>query len=188
MTPTDDCPYAFVFLRGDGKKVNGKTIDEAFLAALRAADPHGKTSTRVYRGGVLIAQLAYKPSAVASEPRKPGSRVLAQISTTKCADMGLYSTLVGDFVETCLAQWNTLNSSLFWSQVANHTLDATIVTTLPARFAARMDKLLRAHPRYIGAVEPDLGNPLHRYLFIECMFKDAFIRSEEHTSELQSPI
>src|SRR3569832_1360714 len=38
-----------------------------------------------------------------------------------------------------------------------------------------MDKELSSHQLYIGAVSPDLGNPLHRYVFIEAMFKDAFL-------------
>ena len=172
----DERPYAFIFVCRDGSPPAGMTIDEAFLNALRSVDTQGATITRVCRGGILIAQLAYKPAAIAAQPPKTGS-VTTGVSTTQRADMHLYATLVGDFVESCLERWNTFEPSRFWEYVAKHSLDATIVTTLPVRFGAPMDAVLRAHPQYIGVVEPDLGNPLHRHLFVECMFKDAFIRS-----------
>ena len=93
------------------------------------------------------------------------------------SDHALYAMLVGDFVETCLEQWNTLDPSTYWSYVAKRALDATFVPSLSVAVAEDMDKRLRSHPRYIGAVSPDLGNPLHRYLFADMMFKDAFIRN-----------
>jgi len=61
-------PCASLFaatLRGEDE---GETLDEAFLSALKAADSHGQTDTRVYRGGLLLAQLSYKPSSIKAEP------------------------------------------------------------------------------------------------------------------------
>ncbi len=172
-------PCAFLFaapLRGEEE---GETLDEAFLSALKSADPQGLTDTRVYRGGVLLAGLSYRPSYIKVEPakrRNPGNPVTLQTSWGERSDRGLYATLVGDFVETCLEQWNTLDPSSFWNYVARRALDATFVPSASTSVAQRMDKQLRSHPRYIGAFSPDLGNPLHRYLFIEAMFKDAFTR------------
>jgi hypothetical protein len=173
-------PSAFLFaapLRGEEE---GETLDEAFLTALKAADPHGQTDTRVYRGGLLLAQLSYKPSSIKAElvpSRKSGSPATFRTTHTEHSHPPLYAVLVGDFVETCLGQWNTLNPSTYWSYIANRAIDATFTSSLSAAIVENMDKRLRSHPRYIGAVSPDLGNPLHRYLFVDVMFKDAFIRN-----------
>jgi hypothetical protein len=161
------------------KEERGETLDEALLNALNKVDPQGVTASRVYRGGVLLAQLAYKPAVVSAQPPKPrrsGAPGYPQTGTEQHADKALYATLVGDFVETCLGGWNTVDPRLFWDYVGNRSLDATFLPTLPTAFASAMDRELRAHPLYIGTVTPDLGNPLHRYLFVEVLFKDAFIR------------
>ena len=176
----DSRSCAFLFAAPLRDEEEGETLDEAFLTALKAADPHGQTDTRVYRGGLLLAGLSYKPSSIKAKPathRKPGSPVTFQTSRMERSDRALYAMLVGDFVETCLEQWNTLDPSTFWNYVAKRALDATFVPSLSVAVAENMDERLRSHPRYIGTVSPDIGNPLHRYLFVDVMFKDAFIRS-----------
>lgn len=173
-------PCALLFASPLRDAEEGETLDETFLTALKVADPHGQTDTRVYRGGLLLAGLSYKPFSIKAEPdthQKLGSSVTFRTSRMERSDRALYAILVGDFVETCLEQWNTLDPSTFWNYVANRALDATFVPSLSAAVAEDMDKHLRSHPRYIGAVSPDLGNPLHRYLFVDVMFKDAFIRN-----------
>jgi hypothetical protein len=174
---TETRPVAFLF-DGDSSIECLETLDEAFLLALKAADMDSITSSRVYRGGLLIARLAYRPSAVLATPkrqRKPSGVAFSETQTTEVADMGAYATLVGDFIESCLERWNTVDQGRFWDYVARHAVDATFVPSLPTQLAQKMDEYLRLHPRYIGAVSPDLGNPLHRELFVESMFKDAFI-------------
>ena len=180
IVPGRTRPCAFLFAAPLRDEERGETLDEAFLAALKAADSQGLTDTRVYRGGILLAGLSYKTEAIKAEPvlrRKADSSVTFQTSTTQRSDRALYAVLVGDFVETCLERWNTLDPNSFWDSVANRALDATFVPSLPTAVAEDMDKCLRSHLHYIGAVSPDLGNPLHRYLFIDMMFKDAFIRN-----------
>lgn len=172
-------PVAFLFVVPHEPEEDGEWLDEAFLRALRVADPDGTVETRVYRGGVLLAQLSYKTVAVKAEPakrRKPDSPVTSQTSHTERCDRGLYATLVGDFVDSCLELWHTVDRESFWENVGRRSLDATFVPALAPDIAERMDKELRSHPLYIGAVSPDLGNLLHRYVFIEAMFKDAFLR------------
>jgi hypothetical protein len=172
-------PVAFLFVAPLEPGEASEWLDEAFLRALGVADPCSTVETRVYRGGVLLAQLSYKTAAVKAEPakrRKPGGPVTYQTSLTKHSDRGLYATLVGDFVESCLERWHTVDQATFWVNVGRRSLDATFVPVLAPDIAARMDNELRSHPLYIGAVSPDLGNPLHHYLFIEAMYKDAFLR------------
>ena len=171
-------PVAFLFVTSLSSEGAGEELDEAFLRALKVADPDGTVVTRVYRGGVLLAQLSYKTAAVKAEPvrrHKPDSPVVSQTSHTERSDRGFYATLVGDFVESCLERWHTVDRESFWENAGCRSLDATFAPALAPEIAVRMDKELRSHPLYIGAVSPDLGNPLHRYLFIEAMFKDAFL-------------
>lgn len=172
-------PVVFLFVAPLSHDEAVEWLDEAFLRALKVADPDGTVETRVYRGGVLLAQLSYKTAVIKAEPakqRKPSSPVTSQTSRTEHSDRGLYATLVGDFVESCLERWHTVDRESFWEKVGRRSLDATFVPALAPDIAARMDQELRSHSLYIGVVSPDLGNPLHRYLFIEAMFKDAFLR------------
>src|SRR3569832_2952785 len=111
-----------------------------------------------------------------AERRKPDRPVTSQTSHTERCDQGLYATLVGDFVDSCLELWFSVDRECFWENVGRRSLQATFVPALAPDIAERMDKELSSHPLYIGAVSPDLGNPLHRYEFIEAMFKDAFLR------------
>lgn len=172
-------PIAFLFAAPLKPENEGERLDVAFLRALKAADPHGMVETRVCRGGVLLAQLSFKTGAVRSEPakhRNPDNAVTCQTGRTEYSDRGLLATLVGDFVESCLERWHTVDRDSFWEKVGRCSLDATFVPTIGPDVAKRMDKELRAHPLYVGAVSPDLGNPLHRYLFVEAMFENAFLR------------
>jgi hypothetical protein len=176
---SETIPVAFLFIAPLSPDEAGEWLDEAFLRALKVADPDGTAETRVYRGGVLLAQLSYKTAAITAGPakyRKPDSPVTSQTSRIEHSDRGLYATLVGDFVESCLERWHTVDRESFWEKVGRRSLDATFVPAIAPDIAARMDQELRSHPLYIGAASPDLGNPLHRYLFIEAMFKDAFLR------------
>lgn len=173
-------PFAFLFTTPiRGEKV-GEPLDKVFLSALKAADPNGLTDTRVYRGGVLLAQLSYKTEAIATKStshQRSRRQKTFQEQWTKRSDSALYAMLIGDFVETCLAEWNTIDKNTFSMYVAKNCLDAIFLSSLPVAVGEDMAKRLCTHPHYIGAISPDLGNPLHRYLFIQVMFKDAFIRN-----------
>lgn len=94
----DAHPCAFLFAAPLRDEEEGETLDEAFLTALKAADPHGLTDTRVNRGGLLLGGLSYKPSSIKAEPatpRKAGSSVTFQTSRTECSDRALHTLLVG---------------------------------------------------------------------------------------------
>ncbi len=170
---------AFLFVAPRKPEEEGEWLDVAFLRALKAADPDGTAETRICRGGVLLAGLSYKTTVVKAGPgrnRKPDTLVTYQTSRTEHSDRGLFATLVGDLVESCLERWHTVKGDSFWEKVGRRSLDAMFVPAVAPDIAERLDKELLSHPLYIGAVLPDLGNPLHRYLFVEAMFKDAFIR------------
>ena len=172
-------PVAFLFATPLVYQESEEGLYEAFLRALKVADSKGTVETRVCFGRVLLSQLSYKVAAVKTKRakgQKPDTAEIYQISRVERSDRDLYAVLVGDFVESCLERWHTLDHLSFWDKVGCGSLDAVFLSALAPEIAAQMDHEMRSHLHYIGAVSPDLGNPLHRYLFIEAMHKDAFVR------------
>jgi hypothetical protein len=167
---TQPCALLFdISLTGDGSE------SEAVLTALKIADPNRSIHSRVYRGSVLLTSLVYRPAVVNLSPCPATGHPL--VDGAWHGDKGLYAVLVGDFVETCLESWNSLDSSKLWDQVAKRPLWAFFLPSLPPALAPAIDSDLRSTPSYIGAMAADLGNPLHRILFVDQMFDDAIIRS-----------
>jgi hypothetical protein len=181
--PTKDPPtgpFAFLFTSpGRGGAREELTLDEAFLGALDAADPERKSAMRIYRGGLLLANGARKLQAISVEKRTgPGNRTALRTSQSyaHATDKTLYRVRLGDFVESSLERWNTLDRASLWDCLANRATDVTVVSELSPEVAQAMDAHLRSYGRYLGVFSPDLGNPLHRELLVDLLFKDAFIR------------
>lgn len=176
-------PFALFFTSLGPRPVSGVlSLDEAFLQALKAADPLGKSAMLIYRGGLLLSGGARKPQAISMQTRSdPASRsaIRARQTYTSASDKTLYGVRLGEFAQTCLERWNTFDRETLWDFLANRATDVTVVSELSAEVVQAMDEHLRAHPRYIGVVSPDLGNPLHRELLVDMLLKDVFIRDGE---------
>jgi hypothetical protein len=173
-------PFAFLFTsHGHGEAREELTLDEAFLDALKVADPGHESSMQIYRGGLLFASGACKLQAISVEKRRsPGARtgIRSTQSYTQATDDTLYGFRLGDFVETSLERWNTFDRVSLWDSLANRATDVTVVSELNPKVVRAMDAHLRSYRRYLGVFSPDLGNPLHRELLIDLLFKNAFIR------------
>jgi len=173
-------PFAFFFTslgRDDAREE--LTLDEAFLDALKAADPEHKSSMRIYRGGLLLASGARKIEAISVEKRSSSARQTAirgAQSYTLATDDILYGFRLGDFAETALERWNTFDKATLWDYLANRATDVTVVSELSPEVVKAMDVRLRRYGRYFGVFSPDLGNPLHRELLLDSLYKNAFIR------------
>lgn len=181
MPKVEPGPFAFVFtspLLGDVREE--LTLDEAFLEALKVADPLQKSVMRIFRGGLLLASGARKLEKITVEKRAiPAGRAAARASQayTQATDRTLYGVRIGDFVETSLERWNTFQKEHLWDSLANRATDVTVVSELCPEIVQAIDAHLRSYTRYLGVFSPDLGNPLHRELLIDCLFKDVFIRN-----------
>lgn len=181
MQKVEPGPFAFVFTSprpGDDREE--LTLDEAFLEALQVADPMRKSAMRIYRGGLLLASSARKPQAITVEkPVSPLGRssIRASQAYTQVTDKTLYGVRVGDFVETSLERWNTFHKESLWDSLANRATDVTFVSELRPEVVLAIDSHLRSYSRYLGVFSPDLGNPLHRELLVDALFKDAFIQN-----------
>lgn len=116
-------PFAFFFTypgRDDAREES--SLDEAFLDALKAADPERKSSMRIYRGGLLLASGARKVESISAEKRSSSARqttIRGAQSYTLATDDTLYGFRLGDFAETALERWNTFDRATLWDYLAN---------------------------------------------------------------------
>lgn len=174
-------PFAFVFTSPTQSDVCEElTLDEAFLGALKVADPQRKSAMRVFRGGLLLTSGARKPQAITVENRTGSSGspcIRASLAYTHATDMTLYGVRIGDFVETSLERWNTFHKKRLWDSLANRASDVTVVSDLRPEIVQAIDGHLSSYSRYLGVFSPDFGNPLHRELLVDSLFKDVFIRN-----------
>lgn len=172
-------PFAFLFTSLGRSERHSLTLDEAFLEALKAADPQRSSAMRVFRGGLLLASGSDKPQKILVEQRvsKAGRpAVHSTQSYQNATDKTLYGVRLGDFVETSLERWNTFDRETLWNFLARRATDVTVVSKLSSKVVRAIDFHLRSYPRYLGVFAPDLGNPLQREVLVDLLFKDAFIR------------
>lgn len=157
----------------------GHKFDSAFLRALKSIDQANATRSLVLRGDLLLDSLCYKPSRVASQdwtkPKRTGQPTRSS-SIELSADLDLFKVLIGDLTDAFGIQWHTLDLvKLPETLMQLHTLYCVFLPTLPLPYHSAVDERLRRHPYYIGAVNPDLTNPLQRELFVVSLRRDAFI-------------
>lgn len=145
----------------------GGVFDPAFLHALSVADALGETKTAVLRGDILLSTLAQKVSDVSSDGRGT--------SHTISHDMNVYKTVIWDLVDAIASQWTTLDLESFSSVLGRHSIHCLCAPTLSLQLAEAIDGTLTATNGYLGALEIDMGNPVQRRLFIDCLIKDAAI-------------
>lgn len=175
-------PVLFLFDSDHPKAGNayGQKFNSAFLRALKAVDQEKATRSLVLRGDLLLASLCYKPSRVASEDwtksKRSGLRTRSS-STELSADMQLFKLLIGDLCDAFESQCHTLDLvELPELLMALHTLTCVFLPTLPSEYQSAIDERLRRHPFYLGAVVPDLSNPLQHRLLVDSLYRDAFVQ------------
>lgn len=169
---------AFLFDEDVPQTASNMDIEAAFLSAVKGADCNRSLRSRVLRGGLVIAQLAYKPAKVFSSGPKTSKRGVAPNSTgvEMHGDKGLFATLIGDLCDAFADQPNTLDLEALWGLLGRRSVCCICLTDLPPDFVTSIDRRLRQHPAYLGSLEIDLGNPLQRQLFADYLYKDAFIQ------------
>lgn len=163
----------------DAGNAYGYKFDSAFLCALKAVDRTRAARSLVLRGDLLLDSLCYKPSRVSSTDwtrSKRNGLGTRSSSTELSADMELFKLLIGDLCNALESQWHTLNLvDLPELLMRLHTLACIFLPSFPSGYRSPIDNRLRRHPYYLGAVVPDLSNPLQRELIVDSLFRDAFI-------------
>lgn len=154
----------------------GGIFDPAFLGALSSADPGGRTRSIVLRGDALVNSLATKITAVSKGERQSGYQ--------QSYDKELLSTVIWDIADALMGQWNTVDAAAFPLFLGRHNIHCISIPSLPAEVKVEIDRLLRGTNGYLGAIEVDLGNPIQRFVFIDCLVKDAVISGGQVILEL----
>lgn len=178
---TNTKPVLFLFDSDHPNAGNayGHKFDSGFLRALKAVDQKKATRSLVLRGDLLLDSLCYKPSRVSSsdwKKSKPSGLRTRSSSTELSADKELFKLLIGDLCDAFEIQWHTLNLvEMPELLMQRHTLACIFFPSLPFGYRSAIDDRLQRHPYYLGAVVPDLSNPLQRELIVDSLFRDAFI-------------
>jgi len=178
---SDTQPVVFLF-DSDHPEIDGiysYKFDSDFLRALKLVDRQNVTRSLVLRGDLLLDFLAYKPSRVASQDwtrRRSLDRQTRSSVTELSADIGLFKLLIGDFCDAFQSQWHSLDLVRLPELLLKwQTLYCISLPTFPVRHRTAIDEKLSRHPYYLGAVTPDLSNPLQHNLLVASLFRDAFI-------------
>lgn len=154
----------------------GGVFDSAFLMALSSVDPAGSSTSSVLRGDALVHELATKLITVSKTER--GS------SYQKINDMDLLMTVAADISDSIAGHWHTVDPDALPLLLGNHNIHCISVPTLPKGLGAKIDRSLCETRGYLGAIEIDLGNPMQRYLFIDCLVGDAVVADGQVVLEL----
>ena len=157
----------------------GDKFDSNFLGALKATDQKKLTRSLVLRGDLLLHDLCCKPSRVSSANGKrinPSCSRTQSSSMTMSGDKALFMLLLGDLCDAFDNQWNTLDIvKLPELLMQNHTLTCIFMPSFPSEYRSIIDDHLQRYSYYLGAVVPDLSNPLQQWLLVGSLCRDAFI-------------
>lgn len=180
---TDTKPVLFLFDSDHPEATNtyGNKFDSCFLGILKAVDKKKATRSLVLRGDLLLHSLCYKPSKLSLknyEKPETNNPIMLSNSITTSMDKSLFKLLISDLCDAFKDQWNTFNIvKLFELLMQGHVLTCIFLPSLPSVYNSRIDDLLGRCPYYMGAVIPDLSNPLQRELLVDFLICDSFIEN-----------
>jgi hypothetical protein len=157
----------------------------AVIAAVLDADTDASESFELRFGDLLLHNLAYKTTGVESGTSRPGTR---SIATSTAGDTDLYRTLIWDFSDSIGERWHSADLQLLDERLGRLEVSAISLSFLLARQRQKVDAALRHAPFYLGAFEPDAGNPIHWYvaeesLIHECDYLDRSLLFDPWRSE-----
>ena len=91
-------------------------------------------------------------------------------------DKALFMLLLGDLCDAFNNQWHTLDIvKLPELLMQRHTLTCIFLPSFASEYRSIVDDHLQHCSYYLGAVVPDLSNPLQQQLLVDFLFRDAFI-------------
>jgi len=140
---------------------------EQLLAALSAADPDGRTRSRLLTGLPTLHSLADRVTGVSAHAKGGGRR--------QSNDLDTYKYLVFEWLDSLNSVWNTIDAEKGVEVFRLLTGECVTLVTLDPAVRTITDRSLRALPGYVGAFEIDPGNPIHRVGFVEQMLYRAAI-------------
>ena len=150
----------------------------AFSVLSKLTDQKKLTRSLVLRGDLLLHDLCYKPSRVTSANGEKINSSGSQRSSgiTMSGDKALFMLLISDLCDAFDGQWHTLDIvKLPELLMQSHTLTCIFLPSFPSEYRSVIDGHLQQFSYYLGAVVPDLSNPLQKQLLVDSLCRDAFI-------------
>lgn len=173
MTDQKPVTRAFVFLFDSQAEAAsysyGEVYAQFFMESLSASDPQGETNSRILHGDAMPHHLCTRVKAVSNAGNTQ--------SLTQGYDMELYRTIMWDLADSFSVQWNSVDVDRLPQYLHHGRTYCLVLPSAPARLGEALDKTLKKKSGYLGAVEIDLGNPLHIRLFRDFLISDLFVQN-----------
>lgn len=177
--------YAFLFDAEHADLVDlasfGTPCNNRLMAAVEALTPI--PNAQIFWGKVIPEHLCYRLAKVSTSDS--GEASARGISQTMTADMGLYKLLICDLAETLTEQPSSITFNSVFEHIGKGLVWAISLSHLSEAEAVQIDNKLRSFEPYLGFSLLDLGNPLHRHVFIEMMFRGRLIKPEGFFGRLE---
>lgn len=149
--------------------VYGWTCNKEFIKALVAVDQGNTTSTRLYIGDLLLHSFCSEPTKVENVLISGKSPSLVSTFTV---NKELFTSLIWDITDSISSNWQTVDLENFPFIISRNNIYCVCVPALPINLRKSLDEKLKKSPGYVGAIEIDLENPLHKELFIGSLIND----------------
>lgn len=144
-----------------------------FVNCLKNSKNFEQLNSRILIGSLLLQNFCKIPSEVKFHPKSSSS----QKKITFSFDKNYFISLLSDLEYTVNSNWSTLDEGDFFYNVGSYSIFCICMTDLSESSRIQLDELLQHRSGYLGAFEPDFGNPLHENLFLENLLKENFFIS-----------
>lgn len=142
--------FSFLFLDAE----SNPAIEAAFAGGVRAALPNQSFLTRL--GNLLVHEYSYRLTSVSHAVGKnPRS------SYTLTDDKNARIAVMWDFCDSMRTGWSTISPEALFRHSARHEFYCISAFSLKKLEAEHLDQWLRKCSLYVGAMELDVGNPIH---------------------------
>lgn len=168
--------FAFLFDEDhpESDVVCGPQFAAKIIAPIEKMNP--VPQTRVLRGGLVHNTMVYQVDRVvlgekeAHGSRPPGGRIDRAQHSSPNYDRRL--SIVSDLAETLSVGQSSFSEEEIWEHLARKNIWAIVTPTLSTPQAQAIHRSIVGFGPYLGYAQIDLGNPLHRRLFLQSLFND----------------
>jgi hypothetical protein len=137
-------------------------LEEAFFAAVGAADHSATLRSRVFYGSLLVHSIAQR--LVAGKRQALGTHYEYQFDKT------VFKTLTLGLADALGSRKRSIDEEQLRLGLYSKELYCISLATCPRDIGVKVDVLLRESVRgYLGYVEPDLGSPVEYRLFVDML-------------------
>ncbi len=163
--------YAFLF-NADNPNLGGfygYPCQNAFIKSLVLSDIQKTVYTRILDGDVLLHSFCREITEVSYKK-------VNEFSATYNMNKDLLVSLIWDLADSLCQNWSSLDFDELPLLLGSHNLYCITTLSISKVLAMQIDSNLHGSDGYLGCLETDLGNPLHRILFIKYLIESCCIK------------